>query len=855
MSAAAGAAARHEPNIALVRALSQLARRASDELQADAKLRADLEEAAGRWQQELRERGIASRAGRPPGATVAELQQELLGLQKQLAAVDLERSCESEWQFLWEQRNAVREELIIVLGTAQARLQKKLQLLDATLTDWPTQKAFAGLSHSCEEKAHDAAKLAATSASAVTTHFNAKATDLNTMIDEMASCSAEARLTAAELVSQLVGSDDQRHTQKAQERDECAEELCRVRRQLYPIWDAHERWRQGRSLLDSLAKVHAEFKEAKLAERTARRRYEDLMGSSDEEGGEEPEPDVVRARQKSVAMRDKMEELLRLREATQSQIQEVATAPHTAGPGGAGGVCRRLCYIEGGDTALQLDLPELPVLAHRVVVPFKPPADALQMSPRDTECRHVERMLRRDGLLVDRSYENFSEDNLPEWMHAATLGKIHVKAARLRGAEAEGQPALKILKAFPIDQYQRIKRAVLTAHRLQHPGVVPVECAFLDKKKHVVVTQSRFYEGGNMRAWAPGKSMLARLVAAQRIAAAIAELHQMDILHRDIKPENVVFSGSGDDAWPALCDFDLSLDMRETTSSTVMRGTLLYMAPELKPSPKSDVFSFGTTLLDMLVCDSNQDRLPRKDSLLGPTLDVGSICSVLDISDPVHALIAEMLSENAAARPTASEVSRRLDTLAAVAAAKDCVVCQDSFAPEQGLSCCGSEGEAARESHFVCHECLSQDIIARQVGRINIDDLSADFIRCCCWSPGAPPGCDSRAFPMQVIAQHCTADAFAAIGQRIDDLRRAEMERYFDEKRKLLEQELIHKSKTELEVLAARRHIEDAIMVLRCPKCKLAFLDYDGCAALTCHSCSCGFCALCQTDCGTDAHR
>lgn len=50
--------------------------------------------------------------------------------------------------------------------------------------------------------------------------------------------------------------------------------------------------------------------------------------------------------------------------------------------------------------------------------------------------------------------------------------------------------------------------------------------------------------------------------------------------------------------------------------------------------------------------------------------------------------------------------------------------------------------------------------------------------------------------------------------------------------------------------------IREEILTLRCPRCKQAFIDYTGCAALTCASttCNAAFCALCLLDCGRDAH-
>jgi len=54
--------------------------------------------------------------------------------------------------------------------------------------------------------------------------------------------------------------------------------------------------------------------------------------------------------------------------------------------------------------------------------------------------------------------------------------------------------------------------------------------------------------------------------------------------------------------------------------------------------------------------------------------------------------------------------------------------------------------------------------------------------------------------------------------------------------------------------------IQESILNLQCPRCKAAFIDFNGCAALTCgvSTCGCGFCALCLQDCGgsqeTHAH-
>mmetsp|Transcript_24412 Transcript_24412/g.44151 ORF Transcript_24412/g.44151 Transcript_24412/m.44151 type:complete len:701 (-) Transcript_24412:511-2613(-) len=52
-----------------------------------------------------------------------------------------------------------------------------------------------------------------------------------------------------------------------------------------------------------------------------------------------------------------------------------------------------------------------------------------------------------------------------------------------------------------------------------------------------------------------------------------------------------------------------------------------------------------------------------------------------------------------------------------------------------------------------------------------------------------------------------------------------------------------------------RLKIIDDILTLRCPRCRQAFLDFEGCFAISCSGCSCKFCGWCLEDCGnSDAH-
>jgi serine/threonine protein kinase len=90
------------------------------------------------------------------------------------------------------------------------------------------------------------------------------------------------------------------------------------------------------------------------------------------------------------------------------------------------------------------------------------------------------------------------------------------------------------------------------------------------------------------------------------VAAALAYLHEecpQCVLHRDIKSSNVLLDGN----WNAyLGDFGLArlIDHHKMEKTTVMAGTLGYMAPEMmytgKATKESDVYSFGVLMLEVL---------------------------------------------------------------------------------------------------------------------------------------------------------------------------------------------------------------------------------------------------------------
>lgn len=124
------------------------------------------------------------------------------------------------------------------------------------------------------------------------------------------------------------------------------------------------------------------------------------------------------------------------------------------------------------------------------------------------------------------------------------------------------------------------------------------------------------------------------------VAAALAYLHEecpQCVLHRDIKSSNVLLDGD----WNAyLGDFGLArlIDHHKMEKTTIMAGTIGYMAPEMlhtgKATKESDVYSFGVLMLEVLCGTRALERNAVEGVLVDRAWRAHKARNLLEIADP-----------------------------------------------------------------------------------------------------------------------------------------------------------------------------------------------------------------------------
>jgi serine/threonine protein kinase/predicted ATPase len=179
---------------------------------------------------------------------------------------------------------------------------------------------------------------------------------------------------------------------------------------------------------------------------------------------------------------------------------------------------------------------------------------------------------------------------------------------------------------------RRFQREAQMASALNHPHIVTVHDAGEFEGRQYLVTE--FVDGGTLKEWSQTQSRTWRQIVELLIGVAdgLAAAHAAGILHRDIKPANILVGTNG---YAKLADFgiaklaegaaeDMTHVTEDGTSTGMVLGTIAYMSPEQASGrpidARSDVFSFGLVLYEMLAGRKPFEGTSGLDSMMGASL-------------------------------------------------------------------------------------------------------------------------------------------------------------------------------------------------------------------------------------------
>jgi len=169
--------------------------------------------------------------------------------------------------------------------------------------------------------------------------------------------------------------------------------------------------------------------------------------------------------------------------------------------------------------------------------------------------------------------------------------------------------ALKVLKPelAAVVGGERFLAEIQTTANLQHPNILPLfDSGEADGFLYYVMP---YVEGESLRERLDRERQLPvdeALRIAIDVAGALDHAHRRGVIHRDIKPANILLQ----DDRPLIADFGIALAVSAAgsgrlTETGLSLGTPYYMSPEQAtadrdPGPRSDVYSLGCVLYEML---------------------------------------------------------------------------------------------------------------------------------------------------------------------------------------------------------------------------------------------------------------
>ncbi len=252
--------------------------------------------------------------------------------------------------------------------------------------------------------------------------------------------------------------------------------------------------------------------------------------------------------------------------------------------------------------------------------------------------------------------------------HGAS-GTVYLSRDRL----LKKKVGVKVLNHLSGEQLIAFQNEAKLTSKLKHPNIIqvldfgPTPSGFpymvLEYSDRVISLSTSLQENGPL-------DVRVAIDVFSKIADALEYAHSMRIFHRDLKPSNTLFTyADKSDISVKLIDFGVafmrkeSLEPTRTDVTTIIVGTVGYMAPELANDKQYDVrceiYSLGCMLFESLtgrlpfVADSPMEMLAMHTRQIAPPLS-----AVAGKTFPIQMerLVADCLAKDPDARPASAAI-------------------------------------------------------------------------------------------------------------------------------------------------------------------------------------------------------
>jgi len=195
------------------------------------------------------------------------------------------------------------------------------------------------------------------------------------------------------------------------------------------------------------------------------------------------------------------------------------------------------------------------------------------------------------------------------------------------------------------------------AASLHHPHVITVYDVGRFEERVFIVSQ--LVEGRSLKDVAYGTKLTTIQIAnwMKQVAEALEVAHRNGLVHRDLKPSNIIINR---DQQAMVSDFGIAFHADEIDQIEPLTGTLPYMSPEQvqgeskRMGPKSDVFSFGVMLYELLA--GKHPFLSKSSSETIRKINAAKPEPLTDVPVQLKMLCEQCLSLRPEDRPSASQI-------------------------------------------------------------------------------------------------------------------------------------------------------------------------------------------------------